>query len=93
MIGEQATEFVAYVSLGQMKLKHVLSPYAIFISTFALSSFSNFSSIGISLGVFGVLAPSRQKELASLAWKALFGAVMAGFMTATVAGFWHGLLG
>lgn len=86
-------EFVAYVSLGQMKIHHVLSSSAIFISTFALASFSNFSSIGISLGVFGVLAPERRKELAAMAWKALFGAVLAGFMTATVAGFWHGLLG
>ena len=45
------------------------------------------------MGVFSVLAPSRQKELAQVAWKALFGAVLAGFMTATVAGFWHNLLG
>ncbi|HLX52453.1 MAG TPA: nucleoside transporter C-terminal domain-containing protein, partial [Aquella sp.] len=86
-------EFIAYISLGQMKMHNVLSENSIFISTFALSSFSNFSSIGISLGAFGVLAPSRQKELTSIAWKALFGAVLAGFMTATIAGFWHGLLG
>lgn len=86
-------EFVAYVSLGQMKLHHVLSDNSIFVSTFALASFSNFSSIGISMGVFGVLAPSRQKELANLAWKALLGAVLAGFMTATVAGLWHNILG
>lgn len=86
-------EFVAYVNLGQMKAEHVLSPNSIFISTYALASFSNFSSIGISLGAFSVLAPSRQKELTEIAWRALFGAVMAGFMTATVAGFWHNLLG
>ncbi len=86
-------EFVAYVSLGQMKTQHVLSQGSIFISTFALASFSNFSSIGISMGVFSVLAPSRQKELAQIGWKALFGAVMAGFMTATIAGFWYGILG
>jgi len=86
-------EFVAYVSLGQMKAQHLLSPSSIFISTFALASFSNFSSIGISMGVFSVLAPTRQKELAGIAWKALLGAVMSGFMTATVAGFWHALLG
>ena len=30
----------------------------------------------------------RQKLLASIAFKCLFGAVLAGFMTATVAGFW-----
>ncbi len=86
-------EFVAYVSLGQMKAHNILSSNAVFISTFALASFSNFSSIGISMGAYSVLAPSRQSELAEIAWKALFGAVLAGFMTATVAGFWHNILG
>lgn len=86
-------EFVAYVSLGKMKLANVLSQNAIFISTFALASFSNFSSIGISMGIYSVLAPSRQKDLGQIAWKCLFGAVLAGFMTATIAGFWHSLLG
>ena len=86
-------EIIAYGSLGAMKTAHVISEHSIFISTFALGSFSNLSSVGISLGVLSVLAPSRQKELTEIAWKCLFGAVLAGFMTATVAGFWHGLLG
>lgn len=86
-------EFIAYMSLGQMKLKSLLSEHAIFISTFALASFSNFSSIGISMGVYSVLSPERQSDLSKIAFKALFGAVIAGFMTATVAGFWHGILG
>ena len=86
-------EFVAYMSLGKMKLQNVLSDSAIFTSTFALASFSNFSSIGISLGVFSVLAPTRQKELAGIAWKAFLGAVLAGFMTASIAGLWHSILG
>ncbi len=86
-------EFVAYVSLGNMKAQHVLSDNSIFISTFALASFSNFSSVGISMGVFSVLAPNRREELSSIAWRALFGAVLAGFMTATVAGFWHNIFG
>ncbi|MDQ5921250.1 MAG: concentrative nucleoside transporter, family [Pseudomonadota bacterium] len=85
-------EFVAYVSLGQMKAAHALSEHSVFISTFALSSFSNFSSIGVSLSAFSVLAPTRQQELTEIAWKCLFGAVLAGFMTATIAGFWHGVL-
>lgn len=86
-------EFVAYVSLGKMKAANLLSNNAIFISSFALSSFSNFSSIGISMATYGVLAPNRQIELTTIAWRALFGAVLAGFMTATIAGFWHLLLG
>ena len=86
-------EFVAYMSLGHMKAIHALSANSIFISTFALASFSNLSSIGISLGSYSVLAPDRSSELTGIAFKCLFGAVLAGFMTATVAGFWHHLLG
>jgi CNT family concentrative nucleoside transporter len=86
-------EFVAYMSLGKMKAAHLLSDNAVFISTFALASFSNFSSIGISMGAFSALAPGRQSDLASMGFKALFAAIMAGFMTATVAGFWHNILG
>jgi CNT family concentrative nucleoside transporter len=86
-------EFVAYMSLGKMEAAGVLSANSIFISTFALASFSNFSSIGISMGAFSALAPGRQSDLASMGFKALTAAIMAGFMTATVAGFWHGILG
>lgn len=86
-------EFVAYMSLGQMKAAGLLSANSVFISTFALASFSNFSSIGISMGAFSALAPGRQSDLASIGFKALFAAIMAGFMTATVAGFWHNILG
>lgn len=86
-------EFIAYMGLTKMKVAHSLSDNSIFISTFALASFSNFSSIGISLGAFSVLAPGRQKELSAIAMKCLFAAILAGFMTATVAGFWHNLLG
>lgn len=85
-------EFVAYMSLGHFKMINALSENAIFISTFALASFSNLSSIGISLGSYSVLAPSRTSELTGMALKCLFGAVLAGFMTATVAGFWHNVL-
>ncbi|AUR51505.1 hypothetical protein CUN60_04105 [Aquella oligotrophica] len=86
-------EFVAFMSLGQMKAAHLLSPNSVFISTFALASFSNFSSIGISMGAFSALAPGRQSDLAAMGFKALFAAILAGFMTATVAGFWHSILG
>lgn len=86
-------EFVAYMSLGKMQAAALLSPQSIYISTFALASFSNFSSIGISLGAFSALAPGRQSDLAAMGFKALFAAVLAGFMTATVAGFWHNIIG
>lgn len=85
-------ELIAYIELGKMRTSHIISDHSIFISIFALASFSNFSSIGISMGVFSTLAPSRQKDLSQMAFKALFGAVLAGFLTATIAGFWHNIL-
>lgn len=85
-------EFVAYMSLAKMQTAGLLSANSVFISTFALASFSNFSSIGISMGAFSALAPGRQADLASMGFKALFAAILAGFMTATVAGFWHNLI-
>jgi CNT family concentrative nucleoside transporter len=85
-------EFVAYMSLGKMQAAALLSPQSVYISTFALASFSNFSSIGISMGAFSALAPGRQSDLAAMGFKALFAAVLAGFMTATVAGFWHNVI-
>ncbi|MDF0606341.1 NupC/NupG family nucleoside CNT transporter [Neisseriaceae bacterium TC5R-5] len=81
-------EFIAYLELAKMKAAGQLSPQAILISTFALSSFSNFSSIGICVAGIGALAPSRQQELAQIGLRALAAAVMAGFMTATTAGLW-----
>jgi len=86
-------EFVAYIGLGKLKAASAISANSIYISTFALASFSNFSSIGISMGVYSILAPEKQKVIASFAFKALFGAVLAGFMTATIAGFWHNIFG
>ena len=95
LLGQKVSlnELIAYISLSKMKTAHLISQHAIIVSTFALASFSNFSSIGISLGSFSVLAPSRQKELSDIAWKCLVGAVMAGFLTATVASFWISILG
>lgn len=81
-------EFISYLDLAKMKAAGTLSPQAILISTFALSSFSNFSSVGICVAGIGALAPSRQKELAQIGMRALAAAVMAGFMTATTAGLW-----
>lgn len=86
-------EFIAYMNLAKMQEAHLLSANSVFIATFALASFSNFSSIGISMGAFSALAPGRQSDLASMGFKALFAAILAGFMTATVAGFWHNVIG
>ncbi|MEQ8245949.1 nucleoside transporter C-terminal domain-containing protein [Fulvivirga sp.] len=79
-------EFVAYLSLADMKMGGGLSEKSIVIATYALCGFANFSSIAIQVGGIGVMAPSRQGDLSRLGMRALFAATMATMMTATIAG-------
>lgn len=79
-------EFVAYLSLSEVKMAGQLSEKAIVISTYALCGFANFSSIAIQVGGIGGMAPSRQGDLSKLGMRALFAATLATMMTATIAG-------
>ncbi|MCH7412126.1 NupC/NupG family nucleoside CNT transporter [Belliella sp. R4-6] len=79
-------EFVAYLSLADMKEAGGLSPKSIVIATYALCGFSNFSSIAIQVGGIGSIAPNQQGNLSKLGMQALFAATLACLMTATIAG-------
>ena len=79
-------EFVAYLSLAEMKEAGFLSQKSILISTYALCGFANFSSIAIQIGGIGGMAPKRQSDLSKLGFRALVGATLATMMTATIAG-------
>ncbi len=80
-------EFVAYLELGKMiASKTMTNPKAIFMATYALCGFANFSSIAIQIGGIGPLAPSRKPDLAKLGFKAVLGGSLATLMTATLAG-------
>jgi len=58
----------------------------VLISTYALCGFSNFGAIGIQLGALGAMAPSRRKDLALVAVRAMIAGNVACFMTACIAG-------
>jgi CNT family concentrative nucleoside transporter len=77
-------EFVAYLDL--VKMKALLSPKTILITSFALCGFANFSSIAIQVGGIGELAPSRRADLAKLGAKALICGTLASYLSATIAG-------
>jgi concentrative nucleoside transporter, CNT family len=77
-------EFVAYLDL--VKLKEVISPKTLAITSFALCGFANFSSIAIQVGGISELAPSRRSDLAKLGFKALIAGTLASYMSATFAG-------
>lgn len=79
-------EFVAYLSLAEMKTQGLLSNKSIIISTYALCGFANFSSIAIQIGGIGGMAPNRQGDLSRLGFRALVAASLATMMTATIAG-------
>lgn len=93
LLGTQMSvnEFVAYLRLsevqpgkgGAVEFEHVRSAQ---MAAYALCNFANFSSIGIQIGGIGALAPSRRKDLAKLAFKAMLGGAFACWMCAVVAG-------
>ncbi len=89
LLGEKTilNEFVAYVSLGEMKqAAEFASPKSIIIATYILCGFSNFASIGIQIGGIGSLAPDRKADLSKLGFKALIGGTLASLFTAVIVG-------
>ncbi len=81
-----ANEFVAFGDLAALKEAGSLSERSVFLTTFALCGFANFSSIGIQLGGIGSLAPTQRPALASLAFKAMVGGTLASLLSACIAG-------
>ncbi|UZD23587.1 NupC/NupG family nucleoside CNT transporter [Algoriphagus halophytocola] len=83
-------EFVAYLSLSEMKEIGSLSAKSVVIATYALCGFSNFSSIAIQLGGIAIIAPNQQANISRLGLKSLLAASLACLMTATIAGMLFG---
>lgn len=79
-------EFVAYLSLADMKEANTLSGRSLVIATYALCGFSNFSSIAIQIGGIGSIAPNQQSNLSRLGLHALLAATLACMLTGTLAG-------
>lgn len=79
-------EFVAYLSLSEMKAAGMLSEKSIILSTYALCGFANFSSIAIQIGGIGGMAPERQGDISRLGLRALVAASLATMMSGTIAG-------
>ncbi len=79
-------EWLVYSSMKGMIAAHELSPRAVMILTYALCSFANFGSLAILIGGISALAPDRREEVISMGLRALLTGLLAGFMTAAVAG-------
>jgi CNT family concentrative nucleoside transporter len=77
-------EFVAYTQLSAYKPD--LSERGLVLSTYALTGFANFASIGIQLGGIGAMAPSRRADLARLGGWALLTGFLVTLVNAAIAG-------
>jgi len=88
LLGTQviATEFVAYLRLGDLQHSGALSPRTVQIAAYALCGFANLPSIAIQIGGLSALAPERRADFASIAPRAMVAGALACWMTACVAG-------
>ena len=89
LLGEKTilNEFVAYVSLGDLKDSgRFFEEKSIIISTYILCGFANFASIGIQIGGIGALAPNRMKDLSKLGLMSLVAGTLACLFTAVLVG-------
>jgi len=86
LIGKKTilNEFVAYLDMGNYK--DVISARSFTIATYALCGFANFGSVAIQIGGYSSLVPSRREDFAKTGLRAMAGGLLAGFMTATIAG-------
>ncbi|KAM9097026.1 solute carrier family 28 member 3 [Sarcophilus harrisii] len=92
-------EFVAFQQLAKMitmrklggpkfvdGVQQYLSVRSETIATYALCGFANFGSLGVVIGSLTSLAPSRKRDIAGGALRALIAGTVASFMTACIAG-------
>ncbi len=89
LLGEKTVlnEFVAYVSLGEMKAAGKFAEEkSIIIATYILCGFANFASIGIQIGGIGALVPNRKGDLSRLGILALIAGTLASLFTAVIVG-------
>ncbi|XP_061468325.1 solute carrier family 28 member 3 [Rhineura floridana] len=56
------------------------------IATYALCGFANFGSLGLVIGGLTSMAPSRKRDIAAGAFRAMIAGTVACFMTACIAG-------
>jgi len=89
LLGEKTilNEFVAYVSLGELKMQGKFAEEkSIIMATYILCGFANIASIGIQIGGIGALAPQKKATLAKFGFKALIGGTLASLFTAVLVG-------
>jgi CNT family concentrative nucleoside transporter len=78
-------ELIAYTDMSKLPAES-LSERSRMIMTYALCGFANFSSIGISIGGIGAMAPERRPDIIELAPKAMLAGSLATCLSGAVIG-------
>jgi concentrative nucleoside transporter, CNT family len=76
-------ELIAYLQLSSLPAE-ALSERSRIILLYALCSFANFGSVGITIAGFVAMAPERRREIVGLGMKALLAGSIATMMTGAV---------
>lgn len=79
-------ELLAYLDLKELIAQNKISQRGVIIATYALCNFANIGSIGITIGGITGMAPERQHDLARMGLRSMVGGLLAGFVTAAIAG-------
>lgn len=77
-------EMIGYIDL--VAVRNALSVKGFIITSFAICSFANVSSIAIQIGGIGELAPNQRKNLSRLGIRALICGTLTSYMSACIAG-------
>lgn len=88
LIGQRliATEVLSFQQLAVLANQGTISDRALLVTSYALCGFAHLPSLGIFVGGFVGLVPSRRKDITALGWKALWGATLATLMIGCIAG-------
>lgn len=78
-------EFVAYKELQYGVDYMGLSPRSRIVSTYALCGFGNLGSLGTQVGLMAHMAPSRNRDIANVAFSAFVTGVVATVTSASMA--------
>lgn len=79
-------EFLAYQQLQTGTDYMNLSPRSRLIATYSLCGFGNLGSLGTQVGLMTQMAPSRNKDIASVAFSAFLTGVVSTLTSASMAG-------
>jgi concentrative nucleoside transporter, CNT family len=89
LLGEKVilTELIGYMHLAELKSAGLLvQQKSIIMSTYLLSGFANFASIGVQIACIGSLAPVKRTLVAEIGFKAMVAGTLTSLLSACMIG-------